>query len=122
MLLDELADDPGMFGAHLLVREIPKEDVLLLAVVRPVGVGPDEIDGRIDEDGIDLPALPDLLSLPARDGQHLLDEPVFPHQWSDRFHGVLPSLPVSVTHLREHFVCRFAPWHHLIADGGLARR
>ncbi len=92
MLIDELADDPGMFGAHLLIREIPEEDVLLFAVVCPVGVGPDEIDDCIDEDGIDPPVLADLLILPARDGEHLLDEPVFPHQRSDRFHGVLPYL------------------------------
>ena len=47
MFLYQLFHDPGVFPGELFFNEISKEDILLLAVVRQVGVSPNEVHSGI---------------------------------------------------------------------------
>jgi len=95
VLPDEILHDGPVLRGKLLPRQVAEQDLLLLAVMGPVCVGPEEIDGLLDEDYVDRLAVCDAVDLPAEKVHHLLDQPMLPHQGSDGFHGILLSKGLS---------------------------
>jgi hypothetical protein len=81
-----------MFGRELLFCKMLEQDVLFFAMMRPVGVGPNEINGGIYKDRIDRICFPNPCDLTVEQMQHTLDESVFPHQGTNRFHTILSFL------------------------------
>ena len=75
-----------MLGGKPLSGQFAEKNVLFLAVMGPVGVGPEKIDCRLDEAGIDVFLFPAPVRFLREETGHLFDQPVFPHERSDQFH------------------------------------
>jgi len=76
-----------MLGRKGFTIERTEQDILLLAVMAAVSVGPDETDDRVDFSRIHGAAGFDVLEKGFHHPDHPFDEPMFDHQGTDWHHG-----------------------------------
>ena len=97
VIFDEFIHGPGVFRRQGFYLQVP-DDLFLFPMVRPICVGPDEVEKRFDMHGIGLPALPDGSGFGAEQTDGPLDQPVLLHQGTYRFHGTASQFPEGQIH------------------------
>jgi hypothetical protein len=86
VFVEQLPHGLPQLGAQILLRQIPKQNFFLLAVMRTVRIGADEIDGHVDFHRVDFVFRFGPVHMAQNGLQHFFNQTVFPHQRSDGFH------------------------------------
>src|SRR5512135_1013865 len=96
MLVQQLLHDTSVFLGKGFLCEVSEEDVLLFAMMAPVSVILDEIDGNIDENRVCFLLAANLFQLLFEQTDHAFYQPVLDHQGTNRHHEAPPGKVLSV--------------------------